>query len=157
MRLPEALKRKNINWWDAFVYLLLLVALIVVVNEGGDVIKKTIQGSKGPQGTTGKTVKVPGQGTAKLRPNDRVIVRKEQGGRIVIERTVRLQPIIQRGPAGPRGATGATGATGARGATGPPGRGLRGLTGLTGPIGPPGQAPPLSQIVAAVCAQTPVC
>lgn len=70
-------------------------------------------------------------------------------GRVVVERTIRLQPIIERivGPPGPRGATGATGP---RGPQGPPGRILPGKPGPPGPIGPSPTPEQIRQILCAV-------
>jgi hypothetical protein len=142
--------------WRITVYIMAVVAVMVAVNSVTGVVKTPLErriesrvierteatktGPRGPKGDPGP------QG--------------ERGRRGATGATGAA------GRQGPRGAPGRSGATGARGpgGTGPQGpRGPQGERGPRGGIGPQGlpgadgESPSVGELVAAVCARTPVC
>lgn len=143
---------RGIKVWNLTLYIVALVVAAVIVNDFTGTVKTPAQskiekrvtakitrekGIPGPQGPRGEDGPLGPRG-----------VRGGQGA---------------QGPRGTRGLRGVPGRTGPQGPRGFPGRGLQGVPGHRGPQGPqgppglPGQTPAVGSIVAAVCAQTPVC
>lgn len=144
-------KDHGIKIWNLVLYVLAVAGLLIAfasrvevqelrtqVNHDHSVLTQVLKSRQGPQGVRGIRG-IPGTAALRGAPGP-------------------------RGPAGPQGIPGTAalrGAPGPRGPTGPRGPsgspGLRGLPGIPGRPGRPGQSVSVSEIVAAVCARTPVC
>lgn len=122
----------SINWWDTFVFVALIVALVVAVEQRGTINR--IERRTEP---------------TEVRRQVREVVRQE----------AIPGPRGRPGRAGRDGERGAVGQAGDRGPRGRGGqRGLRGPTGLPGkigPVGPVGPSPSPEEIAQAFCAQRP--
>lgn len=159
LHVPNRLRtdQGKIKWWDAFVYVIVFVALIFAVNSQFEIVK----GPRGNRGSAGET----GERGRSAKPKVETRVVRDRNGtprRVIVERRILLQPRIERQvivQRGPRGLPGPQGERGPRGFVGP--RGPRGLRGLQGLIGPPGPSPPLEpivqQVIAQLCARLPIC